>query len=110
MSRPETHPRGMIVNLYLKLEDSKYEKTRDKNVGKIGRKIAEKSFFGGPRKEKRLENSTARKIGRKSALSAIFRRKIGTGRKIGCGRHALGGALAAGKVGEKSARSPIYRR
>ena len=87
---------------------------RDKNVGKIGRKIAEKSFFGGPRKEKSVENSTARKIGRKSALSAIFRRKIGTGRKIGgkigCGRHALGGALAAGEVGEKSTRIPIYRR
>ena len=51
--------------------------TMDKNFGKIGRKIAEISFFGEPRKEKRMENSSARKIGKKSALSAIFRRKIG---------------------------------
>ena len=88
--------------------------TRDKKIGNIGGKIAEKSFFGGPRKEKRFENSTARKIGRKSALSAIFRRKIGNGRKIGGkigrGRHALEGAFAAGEVGEKSARYRIYRR
>ena len=46
---------------------------RDKKVGKIGRKIAEKSFFGGPRKEKRMEISSARKIGGKSDLSAIYR-------------------------------------
>ena len=48
-------------------------KIRDKKVGKIGRKIAEKSFFGGPRKEKRMEISSARKIGGKSDLSAIYR-------------------------------------
>ena len=41
----------------------------DKNFGKIGRKIAEISFFGGPRKEKRMENSSARKIDRKSGVS-----------------------------------------
>ena len=74
----------------------------DKNFGKIGRKIAEISFFGEPRKEKRMENSSARKIGKKSGLSAIFRRKIGNfrffGGKIGCVQHALEGGLTEGKI------------
>ena len=87
---------------------------RDKKVGKIGEKIAEKSFFGGHRKEKRMEYSSVRKIGRKSALSAIFRRKIEHCRKIGgkivSGRHALGGALTAGEVADFSPIISIYRR
>ena len=81
----------------------------DKNFGKIGRKIAEISFFGGPRKEKRMENSSARKIGRKSGLSAIFCRRIGSfryvGGKIGREQHALQGALTEGEVGVFSAIS-----
>ena len=44
---------------------------------KISEFFAEKSeknrFFGQPRKEKAMENSSGRKIGQKSALSAIFR-------------------------------------
>ena len=40
---------------------------------KKSEKSAEKSFFGGPRKEKRMEISSARKIGGKSDLSAIYR-------------------------------------
>ena len=81
----------------------------DKKVGKISRKIAEISFFGGPRKEKRMENSSARKIGRKSGLSAIIRRKIGSfryfGGKIGRRKHALEGALTEGEVDDFSAIS-----
>ena len=81
----------------------------DKNFRKIGRKIAEISFFGEPRKEKRMENSSARKIGKKSGLSAIFRRKIGNfrfiGGKIGREQHALEGALTEGEIAVFSARS-----
>ena len=81
----------------------------DKNFGKIDRKVAEISFFGGPRKEKRMENSSARKIGRKSGLSVIFRRKIGSfryvGGKIGREQHALEGALTEEEVDDFSAIS-----
>ena len=81
----------------------------DKNFGKIGQKIVEISFFGEPRKEKLMENSSARKIGKKSALSAILRRKIGNfrffGGKIGREQHALEGALTEGKIGVFSTRS-----
>ena len=70
---------------------------------------AEISFFGEPRKEKRMENSSARKIGKKSGLSVIFRQKIGNfrffGGKIGCEQHALEGALTEGKIALFSARS-----
>ena len=81
----------------------------DKNFGKIGRKIAEISFFSEPLKEKRMENLTARKIGKKSGLSAIFWRKIENFRffsgKIGRVQHALEGALTEGKIDVFSARS-----
>ena len=81
----------------------------DKNFGYFGRFFVEISFFGEPRKEKSMENSSARKIGRKSGLSAIFRRKIGNcrfiGGKIGREQHALGGALIEGEIAVFSARS-----
>ena len=75
----------------------------------FGRYFTEMSFFGELRKDKSKENSSARKIGRKSGLSAIFRRKIGNcrkiGGKIGSGQHALGGALTEGEVADFSLRS-----
>ena len=78
----------------------------DKNFGFFGRYFAEMSFFGELRKEKSKENSSARKIDRKSGLSAIFSRKIGNcrkiGGKIGSGQHALGGALTEGEVADFS--------
>ena len=76
---------------------------------KISEKSAEKSFFGEPRKEKCMENSSARKIKKKSGLSVIFRRKIGNfrfiGGKIGREQHALEGALTEGEIAVFSARS-----
>ena len=88
--------------------------SRDKNFGYFGRFFTEISFFGEPQKEKCLENSTARKIEKKSGLSAIFRRKIGNfrfiGGKIGREQHALGGALTEGEIAVFSARKAIYCR
>ena len=86
-----------------------YSKSREQNFGIFRRKIGEKSFIGQPRKEKAMENSSGRKIGQKSVLSAIFRRKIGTRRffhrKIGRLLHALEGASTERNCGDFSARN-----
>ena len=84
----------------------------------MSEKSAEKSpknrFSVGLKKK----NAWKIRLPEKSAENRLYRQffseKIGTGRKIGgkigCGRHALGGELAAGEVGEKSARIRIYHR
>ena len=61
-----------------------------------------------------MENSTVRKIEKKSGLSAIYHRKIENFRfidgKIGREQHALGGALTEGEIAVFSTRKSIYRR
>ena len=78
----------------------------DKNFGFFDRYFAEKSDLGKHGKENCKENSTARKIGKKSGKSAIFRRKIEKFRffdlYIDRALHALGGALLEGKGSDLS--------